>query len=164
MSPHNENGGRRSKYDGIIDDATHDDKNNGYNILNYLMNDFKNDKSENVNIPYWFENILPIIIEKEMINKENKKYKKNKKNKTNKNLAKGKIYSFIQNEGDTVYIPNDWPHAVLNLDFSVSITHNIIHKSDKNQFFDWINENREVLQMDDRDIKDCKAIINEIHK
>ena len=34
------------------------------------------------------------------------------------------VVHVIQYPGETVYVPAGWPHAVLNLEFSVAVTHN----------------------------------------
>ena len=40
--------------------------------------------------------------------------------------AMRRIYSFLQHAGETVVIPREWSHAVLNLSFTTAITHNYV--------------------------------------
>ena len=42
-----------------------------------------------------------------------------------------RIYSFIQHGGETVVIPREWSHAVLNLSFTTAITHNYVAPSEE---------------------------------
>lgn len=35
-------------------------------------------------------------------------------------------FDFVQLPGETVYVPNSWQHAVINLDLSVAVTHNFV--------------------------------------
>ena len=37
-----------------------------------------------------------------------------------------RCYDFVQFPGETVYVPQGWRHAVINLEFSVAVTHNFV--------------------------------------
>ena len=37
-----------------------------------------------------------------------------------------RCFDFVQRPGETVYIPPGWRHAVLNVEFSVAVTHNFV--------------------------------------
>ena len=75
-------------------------------------------------------------------------------------LRKQQIYSFIQNEGDTVFVPEGYRHAVLNLETSVAITHNFVKTKDKKVFLNWIDKNKLSLDMDSADFMRVKDLIN----
>mmetsp|Transcript_18899 Transcript_18899/g.24559 ORF Transcript_18899/g.24559 Transcript_18899/m.24559 type:complete len:411 (+) Transcript_18899:149-1381(+) len=49
-----------------------------------------------------------------------------------------KIYEFTQNEGETVFIPNGWWHAVLNLTDTVGITQNFVSEQVGNFDAAWL--------------------------
>jgi histone arginine demethylase JMJD6 len=51
----------------------------------------------------------------------------------NKKIRTRKFYHFVQLPGETVYVPFGMPHAVLNTEISVAITHNFVKKSNKVQ-------------------------------
>ena len=40
--------------------------------------------------------------------------------------ARARGYDFVQRAGETVYVPPGWPHAVVNLELSVAVTHNFV--------------------------------------
>jgi hypothetical protein len=40
------------------------------------------------------------------------------------------VFEFVQEAGDTVYVPKGWCHAVVNLDFTVAVTHNFTVAAD----------------------------------
>ena len=46
--------------------------------------------------------------------------------KTPKHYPNLKIFEFTQNAGETVFIPNGWWHAVLNLTDTVGVTQNFV--------------------------------------
>ena len=80
----------------------------------------------------------------------------------NKHINNNKkvIYSFIQNKGDTVFVPQGYQHAVLNLNTTVAITHNFVKTKDKNIFIDWIDKNKFSLDMDTADFIKVKELVN----
>jgi hypothetical protein len=39
---------------------------------------------------------------------------------------KREVLAFEQEEGDTVFVPSQWAHAVVNVEASVAITHNFV--------------------------------------
>ena len=84
----------------------------------------------------------------------------------NKHINNNKkvIYSFIQNKGDTVFVPQGYQHAVLNLNTTVAITHNFVKTKDKNIFIDWIDKNKFYLDMDTADFIKVKELVNENYK
>ena len=59
-----------------------------------------------------------------------------------------RIYSFFQHPGETVVVPREWSHAVLNLSFTTAITHNYVapHEDDVRAFFQACRVERERLQ------------------
>merc|ERR1712070_1294770 len=38
------------------------------------------------------------------------------------------VYDFEQASGEMVYVPPGWWHAVVNLESSVAVTHNVLHR------------------------------------
>eukprot|EP00121_Abeoforma_whisleri_P000456 Awhi_evm1s399 len=43
---------------------------------------------------------------------------------------KFRIFEFEQEQGEVVYVPPGWWHAVINIESSVAITHNFVHSGD----------------------------------
>lgn len=41
-----------------------------------------------------------------------------------------RFVEMVQGEGETVWVPSGWHHAVLNLSFSVAVTHNMVRERD----------------------------------
>ena len=95
------------------------------------------------NIPYWFYNTFPQIVQ------ENERSSRTKK----------QIYSFIQEEGEIVFVPCGWSHAVLNLEESVAVTHNFVSKNNTLLFINWFQSNREALNLSEEDHDECVAIL-----
>jgi len=69
-------------------------------------------KNEDDEAIHYFMTILPRIKEQAMHEKDKDEYKH------------FRCYEFIQDEGETVFIPNNWWHAVLNLTDTVGVTQN----------------------------------------
>lgn len=103
-------------------------------------------KSDVENIPFWFHNTLPKIIEH---------------NSRQKSKNKKRIYSFIQEEGETVFVPSGWHHAVLNLEPSVAISHNFVSKNNKELFLIWLSENLEEVNLSAEEYLDCVRVVKE---
>ena len=105
----------------------------------------KNATCQITNIPFWFHNTLPDIVER------NKHLLVNKKT----------IYSFIQEEGEIVFVPAGWKHAVLNLESSVAITHNFVSRNNKTLFLAWISDNLDELGMSEEEYRECVITLEE---
>lgn len=128
-----------SNYENIIKIDYDVEKSCRTNVKDYAISDRgpdeKNSKKEILNIPFWFFKTFPEIV------KKNNNLKSNKK----------RIFSFIQNEGETVFVPCGWNHAVLNLKTSVSVTHNFVTEKNEELFLAWVNSNLENFDMDEKD-------------
>ena len=111
----------------------------GPNVKDYTISgrgeDEKNNKNEILNVPFWFLKAFPDIV----------------KNNNNLKINKKRIFSFIQEEGETVYVPCGWHHAVLNLKTSVSVTHNFVTEKNEKFFLAWVNSNLENLDLDEKE-------------
>ncbi|CAD8159252.1 unnamed protein product [Paramecium octaurelia] len=81
------------------------------------------DVLENINNPIdYFSIIVPLV----------------KKHCDSQNI---KYYDFIQSEHETVYVPNGWWHAVLNIEDCVAVTQNYVCDQNLEKF--WIAFNKE---------------------
>ena len=100
------------------------------------------------NIPHWFYKTLPQIVQ------ENERSLGTQK----------QIFSFIQEEGETVFVPSGWSHAVLNLEESVAVTHNFVCKNNTYLFLNWFRSNREVLNLSEEEHEECLAILETAHQ
>jgi JmjC domain, hydroxylase len=130
--------GNSSNYENIIKINDDVEKSRGPNVKDYTISEREgeeNSKKEILNIPFWFFKTFPEIV------KENNNSKTNKK----------RIFSFVQNEGETVFVPCGWHHAVLNLKTSVSVTHNFVTEKNEKVFLAWVNSNLENLDFDEKE-------------
>lgn len=118
----------------------------GEDFISYdLKGVMENTTSQIMNISFWFHEIFPGIVE------ENNRLVRNKKI----------IYSFIQEEGEIVFVPSGWQHAVLNLESSVAITHNFVSRSNKTYFLSWIYENLDDLNLTVEEYRECVQALEE---
>lgn len=95
-------------------------------------------ESRTQNIPFWFLKTFPEIVKKN----------------NNLKLKRKRIFSFIQNEGETVFVPCGWKHAVLNLKMSVSITHNFVSEKNETSFLAWMKSNLKSLDLNEEEFLD----------
>jgi JmjC domain, hydroxylase len=128
-----------SNYDNVIKINDDVEKSCRPNVVDYTISergqDEKNNKKEILNIPFWFFKTFPETV------KENNNLKSNKK----------RIFSFIQKEGETVFVPCGWHHAVLNLKTSVSVTHNFVTEKNEKLFLAWVDSNLENFDLDEKE-------------
>lgn len=128
-----------SNYESIIKINDDVEKSWRPNVIDYKISerrpDEKINKKEISNIPFWFFKTFPEIV------KENNNLKSNKK----------RIFSFVQKEGETVYVPCGWHHAVLNLKTSVSVTHNFVTEKNEKLFLAWVHSNLENFDLDEKE-------------
>jgi histone arginine demethylase JMJD6 len=56
-----------------------------------------------------------------------------------------KYVEIVQNAGETVYVPGGWAHVVMNLEFSIAITHNFCNHFNLDQVYLTARSNRPKL-------------------
>ena len=131
--------GNISNYGNIINDNNGDKKSCRSNVIDYMVSgreqDEKNNKNEILNIPFWFLKTFPEMV----------------KNNNNLKYNEKRVFSFIQKEGETVFVPCGWQHAVLNLKTSVSVTHNFVTEKNEKLFLAWVKSNFENFDLEEKE-------------
>ncbi|VDK75214.1 unnamed protein product [Litomosoides sigmodontis] len=64
------------------------------------------------------------------------------------------VISFIQEEGEIVFVPSNWYHQVHNLEDTVSINHNFINASNADLIVEMVSKR---LMDIDRELADCRS-------
>ena len=70
----------------------------------------------NPDLAGWFLNGLPEMLRNQRERDED----------APEGVGKKRVFEFVQEAGEVVWVPAGWEHAVINLDFAVAITHNMV--------------------------------------
>jgi histone arginine demethylase JMJD6 len=96
-------------------------------------------RESELNLQYWFKNTVPEIT-----------------HQIHTIQPTRKIFSFTQYPGDTVFIPAEWHHAVLNLETTVAITHNFVQSKHIDRYLELLKNDKE-SDLSAEEIEECRV-------